>query len=98
MAKNGTSYAYVFSRGSYRWAYCSDAINLSEDERKPFFGLDLLVLGTSFYKEEAPMETRSVYDVVEALELLGELAPKQCVFTHMSHGIDLRQAYDLPRV
>ena len=60
------------------------------------FGLDLLVLGTSFYHETAEFTTRSVYDVKEALELLNEIRPTRTVFTHLSHDIDLRRDYGLP--
>jgi phosphoribosyl 1,2-cyclic phosphate phosphodiesterase len=96
--KNGYSYAYRFGhRETGRsWAYCSDAIALSEKELEPLYGLDLLILGTSFYEEPYPFETRSVYDVKEALVLLEELRPMRTVFTHMSHDIDLRLKYALP--
>ncbi|MNW53447.1 carbon-phosphorus lyase complex accessory protein [compost metagenome] len=59
-------------------------------------GLDLLVLGTSFYHELAEFATRSVYDVKEALELLNEVRPTRTVFTHLSHDLDLRRDYGLP--
>lgn len=94
--KNGHSYAYLFTSKSYRWAYCSDAINLSDSEKGRLFGLDLLVLGTNFYKEEADVRSRSVYDMVEALALLAETKPARAVFTHMSHGVDITAAYPLP--
>lgn len=95
---NGHAYAYRFDHAETgrAWAYCPDAIGLSETEKAPLAGLDLLVLGTSFYHETAPYETRSVHDVIEALELLRELSPRQAVFTHLSHDIDLTRRYDLP--
>jgi phosphoribosyl 1,2-cyclic phosphate phosphodiesterase len=80
----------------YCFAYCPDAINLSDEQRMPLFGLDLLVLGTNFYKEDADIETRSVYDMVEALDLLEQVKPKRTLFTHMSHGVDILQDYSLP--
>jgi phosphoribosyl 1,2-cyclic phosphate phosphodiesterase len=80
----------------YRFVYCSDAINLSREQQTPLYGLDLLVLGTNFYKEEADFETRSVYDMVEALDLLQQVKPKLTVFTHMSHGVDILRDYSLP--
>lgn len=93
--KNGYSYAYRLEKDGYVWAYCSDSINLSEEEQKLLYGLDLLVLGTSFYHEKAVFETRSVYDMMEAQELLTKLKPKHTIFTHMSHDVDLRNNYPL---
>ncbi|MDP4095299.1 MBL fold metallo-hydrolase [Paenibacillus sp. P96] len=93
--KNGYSYAYRLTKSGFTWAYCSDAIGLNEAEKKPLNGLDLLVLGTSFYHEEAEYSTRSVYDMLEAQELLVELKPKRTLFTHMSHDVDVNQAYSL---
>jgi len=95
---NGHAHAYRFDHAEtgWAWAYCPDAIGLSEAEKAPLAGLDLLVLGTSFWQETIPYERRSVHDVVEALELLRELKPRQAVFTHLSHGIDLTRRYDLP--
>ncbi len=95
--KNGYSYAFRFrnSVNGYSWAYCSDAIDLTEEQKRPLEGLDLLVLGTSFYKEPYPRETRSVYDVIEAAELAELLKPGQMWLTHMSHDIDIRQGHAL---
>ncbi|MNJ44474.1 Phosphoribosyl 1,2-cyclic phosphodiesterase [compost metagenome] len=89
--KNGYSYAYRLEKQGYSWVYCSDAIDLTQEQKNLLQGLDFLVLGTSFYKEEAPFATRSVYDVVEALQLLDEVTPKSTIFTHQSHDIDLRE-------
>ncbi|MFF2479477.1 MBL fold metallo-hydrolase [Paenibacillus sp. NPDC058071] len=96
--KNGYSYAYRFDEveTGASWAYCSDAIGLTEQQQQPLYGLDVLVLGTSFYEEPYPYETRSVYDVKEALELIEEWKPRRVFFTHLSHDIDLRQFYPLP--
>lgn len=93
---NGYSYAYRLDKPGFAWAYCPDSIHLSHDEKRPLFELDLLILGTSFYKEEAPVHSRSLYDIVEALELLKEIRPAQACFTHLSHGIDSRVDYELP--
>lgn len=93
---NGRSYAFRFASPTFTWAYCPDSISLTTEEKRPLFGLDLLVLGTSFYKEEAPLAGRSVYDMVEALDLLKETKPKRTVFTHLSHNVDRRQDYTLP--
>jgi phosphoribosyl 1,2-cyclic phosphate phosphodiesterase len=94
--KNGFSYAYRFLQDGCSWAYCPDAINLSAEEKAFLTGADLLVQGTNFYQEDAGMETRSVYDMVEAFALMDELRPGRAIFTHMSHGVDLRTAYPLP--
>lgn len=94
--KNGTSYAYRFMKNGIRWAYCPDAINLNEDQQAFLAQLDGLIIGTNFYKEEAEMSTRSVYDMVEALELIQKLKPKHVWFTHMGHGVDLNADYPLP--
>lgn len=96
--KNGYAYAYRFddaARGR-AWAYCSDAIALTEEQRRPLRRLDLLVLGTSFVEEPYPMETRSVYDMKEGVALAEELKPGRVVFTHLSHDVDTRECYDLP--
>ncbi|WP_114496476.1 MBL fold metallo-hydrolase [Fontibacillus phaseoli] len=94
--KNGYSFAYRLERNGFAWVYCPDSIALPPEQRRLLNGLDLLVLGTSFYYETADFSTRSVYDVKEALELLREIKPKRTVFTHMSHDIDLRRNYPLP--
>jgi len=96
--KNGYAYAFRFDHAvsGKAWAYCSDAISLTEEQLEPLYGLDLLILGTSFYEEPFPLETRSVYDVKEALVLIEELRPVRTLFTHISHDIDLRHGYPLP--
>jgi phosphoribosyl 1,2-cyclic phosphate phosphodiesterase len=94
--KNGYSYAYRFTKQQYSWVYCPDSINLNDEQKSSLSSLQLLILGTSFYKEHADPKTRSVYDMVEALQLIDEINPKQVVFTHMSHGVDIRRSYPLP--
>lgn len=96
--KNGYSYAYRFDHAETgrAWAYCSDAINLTPEEKAPLYGLDLLILGTSFVREPFPMETRSVYDMQEGLALAGETGAKRVLFTHLSHDVDARRDYALP--
>jgi phosphoribosyl 1,2-cyclic phosphate phosphodiesterase len=81
--KNGYAYAYHFSNADHQWVYCPDSINLQGQQKTRLFNLDLLILGTS-------------YDITEALQLISETKPEQVYFTHMSHGIDLLEAYDLP--
>ncbi|CAM4205847.1 MBL fold metallo-hydrolase [Paenibacillus alkaliterrae] len=96
--KNGYAYAFRFEhvQSGYRWVYCSDSIGLTEQQQKPLYGLDLLVLGTSFYREPFAYETRSVYDVLEAVDLTELWGAKRTLLTHMSHDIDLRKSYSLP--
>lgn len=93
--KNGYSYAYRLSKNGYTWVYCPDSISLGPEETKHMHGADLLVLGTSFYHEEAELSTRSVYDMTEAAVLLERVKPKRAVYTHMSHDVDLRKSYPL---
>lgn len=95
--KNGYAYAFRFTHpaSGRSFAYCSDSIALTEEQRQPLYGLDLLIFGTSFYKEPFPYETRSVYDVIEALILIKEWEPKRTIFTHLSHDIDLQHDYKL---
>lgn len=96
--KNGYSYAYKFRHAINRksFVYASDAIALNEEELRPMQGVDMLILGTSFYEEPFPFETRSVYDVKEALSLIAELHPGRTIFTHMSHDVDVTRDYGLP--
>lgn len=94
--KNGFAYAYRFEKDGRAWAYCPDSFDLSDDEKAPLKGLSLLVLGTSFYEEPYPRETRSLYDVKEGLALAEEVGAKNAIFTHQSHDIDLRRDYGLP--
>lgn len=86
---NGFSYAFRFERNGKSWGYMPDCLNLSE--LGPWRGLELLVLGASFYRETAPVESRSVYDVQEATALVAELKPKKIVLTHLGHGVDGRK-------
>lgn len=94
--KNGYSYGYRFQQGETSWVYCPDSIALGETEKHHLRELQLLILGTSFYKEEAEFHTRSVYDMVEACRLVEELTPEETWFTHMSHDIDLENPPKLP--
>ncbi|WP_232278756.1 MBL fold metallo-hydrolase [Paenibacillus sp. 481] len=94
--KNGYAYAYRFERDGTSWVYASDAIGLEAEELVLFRKAELLILGTNFYYEQAPYHTRSVYDMVEAMQLIKDVQPKRTIFTHMSHDIDLRRTYPLP--
>ena len=88
---NGSSYAFLFTSvlSQKRWAYMSDCINLEDLE--PWYVLELLILGASFYKEQQPLEGRSVYDVLEATELSKKLRAKRTILTHMGHRVDRRK-------
>ncbi|MUG66005.1 MULTISPECIES: MBL fold metallo-hydrolase [Paenibacillus] len=94
--KNGYSYAYRLEKNGFVWAYNSDSIDLNAEEKAHLRGLDLLVLGTSFVHEKAAFATRSVYDMREAADLLAELKPRQTIYTHMSHDVDVRRDLPLP--
>ncbi|NGZ75972.1 MBL fold metallo-hydrolase [Saccharibacillus alkalitolerans] len=94
--QNGYSYAYRLEKENFAWVYCPDSIGLSEEETRPMRNADLLVLGTSFVREEAEYSTRSVYDMREAAELLAEIKPARAIYTHMSHDVDLNRLPDLP--
>ncbi|MBT2292308.1 MBL fold metallo-hydrolase [Paenibacillus albidus] len=96
--KNGYSYAFRLEKAGYTWVYCPDSISLGPEETRHMHGADLLVLGTSFYYEAAKLSTRSVYDMTEAAELLGEVKPRKAVYTHMSHDVDFRKPYILPDI
>ncbi|MCL6457857.1 MAG: MBL fold metallo-hydrolase [Gorillibacterium sp.] len=94
--KNGFAHAFRFVKPNYSFVYCPDSISLGDEEKKFFENLDLLILGTSYYHEKFDFHTRSVYDMVEALELLKQIRPVRTLFTHMSHDVDVRRAYPLP--
>lgn len=86
---NGFAYAFRFERDGKAWGYMPDCLML--DDLAPWRDLELLVLGASFYREDAPLEGRSIYDVQEAAALVRELKPHRTVLTHMGHGIDRRK-------
>jgi phosphoribosyl 1,2-cyclic phosphate phosphodiesterase len=96
--KNGYSYAYHFANSDTgtKWAYCSDTINLTEQQKAPLNGLTLMVLGTSYVQEAYPMDTRSVYDIREGVQLAEQVKPVSVIFTHLSHDVDVNQEYGLP--
>jgi phosphoribosyl 1,2-cyclic phosphate phosphodiesterase len=86
---NGFAYGLHFDNCFSHWAYIPDSINLQD--LTPWQKLDLLILGSSFYNEDAPVASRSVYSVLEAVQLLQDLQPKQTIFTHLGHGVDVRK-------
>ncbi|BBI33677.1 MBL fold metallo-hydrolase [Cohnella abietis] len=96
--KNGFSYAYLFENEvtGVKWAYCSDSISLTDGQKAPLAGLALMVLGTSYVEEQYPMDTRSVYDMKEGLQLADEVKPNSVIFTHLSHDVDVNTDYSLP--
>lgn len=87
---NGYSYAILFKgENNKKWAYMPDSFQVSEEQWRPFYDLDLLILGTSYWEEKQDKARRSVYDVLEALELKEKLKAKQMILTHLSHQIDI---------
>ncbi len=95
---NGTSFAYRFERHGRALVYCSDAIGISEDLLEAeFTGLEVLILGASFWDESAaPYQNRSVYDVREALGVIERVAPRRALLTHLGHDVDIRRESELP--
>lgn len=95
---NGYSYAFKFQHhpDHKTVVYCPDSINLTVEQQKPLYGVDVLIIGTSFYKEPYHMDTRSLYDVVEILNCVKEWQPKQVYLTHLSHDIDITNISTLP--
>lgn len=86
---NGYSYGIRFQSREITWAYVPDSFSMTEEQMAPFTDCALLILGTSFYKESADREKRSVYDVTEAMELKGKLRVSRLLLTHLSHDIDV---------
>ncbi|MEL3955803.1 MBL fold metallo-hydrolase [Caldifermentibacillus hisashii] len=95
---NGYSYGILVQKDKgNRWAYLSDSFDVSEEQWLPFYNLDLLIFGTSFWKENQPASKRSVYDVSEAIGIKKKLGPKKMILTHLSHDIDInRRGKELP--
>lgn len=91
--RNGTAHGFRIETGEVSVAYVPDALDIPlEVQEHHLRDLNLLILGTSFYHEEAPKERRSIYDVVEALALTARLQPQKIIFTHLSHDIDIRRS------
>lgn len=86
---NGHAYGFRFERAGCAWAYLPDCLML--DDLEPWRGLELLVLGASFYYEDAPLAGRSVHDVQETAALVAELRPRRTLLTHLGHGVDARK-------
>lgn len=86
---NGFAYAYRLEADGRALVYMPDSLDVPEalqDAR--LRDLELLVLGTSFWREEAPRTQRSVLDVGEALRITARVRPKRTIFTHLGHGVD----------
>ena len=84
----GTAFGYVLTEGERRVAYISDMLQASDQVRQALIDLDLLVLGASHYYEDIDVWKRSIMDIVAALGLIREVAPRRAVLTHLSHTID----------
>lgn len=84
----GTAFGYLFSEGERRMAYVSDMLRAGDQVRQALADLDLLVLGASHYYEDIDVWKRSVMDIMTALDLIREVAPRRAVLTHLSHTID----------
>ncbi len=84
----GTAYGYLLSFGERRLAYVPCMLRPTDEVRQALTGLDLLVLGASHYYEDTEIWKRSVMDIVTALELIGEVKPREAILTHLSHTVD----------
>lgn len=94
---NGTAHGLRLERAGLAVAYVPDAIGMAEELVDEWLrGLDLLVLGASFWHEDAPYASRSVYDVGEALALGNRARPRRMVLTHLGHGVDAAREPELP--
>jgi phosphoribosyl 1,2-cyclic phosphate phosphodiesterase len=89
---NGWAYGYLIEHKGWRVGYFSDAINVDLQVQKGWQGLDLLILGANYWREEAPFWTRSVYDVQEAIEVAQKADVGTLILTHLSHSIDEAEA------
>lgn len=86
---NGFAHAFRIEADGRALVYMPDSLDPPEalqDAR--LRDLDLLVLGTSFWREEAPRGQRSVLDVEEALRITARVRPRRTIFTHLGHGVD----------
>lgn len=92
---NGWAYGYLIEREGWQVGYFSDAINVASEVQKRWQGLDLLILGANYWREEAPLCTRSVYDVQEAIEVAQKADVRTLILTHLSHSIDEAEASKL---
>jgi len=84
----GTAFGYQLRIDELRLAYIPDMLRVSGESRQALVELDLLVLGASHYYDGSEMWKRSVMDIVAALELIRDVAPKQAVLTHLSHTVE----------
>jgi phosphoribosyl 1,2-cyclic phosphate phosphodiesterase len=88
---NGFAYAYRIEAAGRRMVYMPDSLDVPEAlQDEHLRDLDLLVLGTSFWKEDASRWLRSVLDVQEALAITSRVRPARTIFTHLGHGVDRR--------
>jgi phosphoribosyl 1,2-cyclic phosphate phosphodiesterase len=84
----GTAYGYLLGLGDRRLAYVPCMLRPTDEVRQALTGLDLLVLGASHYYEDTEIWKRSVMDIVTALQLIGEVKPREAILTHLSHTVD----------
>ncbi len=80
---NHTPCYAIKMKGEKIFLYIPDIKRLPRSERKPFKGVNLLVLdGSSLGKRG---QTRIHQSIEEGIRLAQELHPKQCFFTHIGH-------------
>jgi phosphoribosyl 1,2-cyclic phosphate phosphodiesterase len=84
----GTAFGYQLHTDKLDMAYIPDMLRVSGEIRQALTDLDLLVLGASHYYDGTEMWKRSVMDIMAALELIREVAPKKAILTHLSHTVE----------
>lgn len=72
-------------------AYITDAKTIAQEEKEKLRGLDVLVVNALRRTPHI-----SHFNVEEALELIGELAPGRAFLTHISHYMGLHASVELP--
>lgn len=86
---NGYAYGIKFESKNYIWSYIPDIFQATEIQLNPFLSSDLIIMGTSYWKEEADIKKRSIYDVEEVLALKEKYKIPRMILTHLSHNIDI---------
>jgi phosphoribosyl 1,2-cyclic phosphate phosphodiesterase len=64
-------------------AYCTDANEIPPESMQQLRGLDVLLLDALRHRGHA-----THFSLAEAIQVAGELAPRQTYFTHMSHELE----------
>lgn len=73
---------FRIDRGDSSIAYCTDVSRIPPETYPQLAGLDVLVLDALRYRHHPTHMT-----IEQALDVIGELRPKQAFLTHMSHDV-----------